>query len=168
VVVEVGGADALEFLNPLLSTTIDPDVDSALDWFGLKLNREPIANDLKSDSVTVESGFGAIWDDKHANLIVKAVLAGSSGAKSGLLPGDEVLAIGGERLTKSGLTSLMTSFEPGEKTTLLVARRGKIMTLDVELETAIPDRFDIVVQSGFGKRHINRLRKLLGQNLQQK
>jgi predicted metalloprotease with PDZ domain len=168
VVVEVGGADALEFLHPLMSTTIDPDVDSALDWFGLKLNREPSANQAKSNSVTVESGFGAIWDDKQANLIVKAVLAGSSGAKAGLLPGDEVLAIGGERLTKSGLTSLMTSFEPGEKTALLVARRGKIMTLDVELETAIPDRFDIVVQSGFGKRHINRLRKLLGQDLQQK
>ena len=167
VVAGVGGPDALTFLNPLLATTVDPDVDSALDWFGLKLNREPIAKDAKSDAATVESGFGAIWDEKEANLIVKAVLAGSSGAKAGLLPKDEVLAIGGERTTKNGLASLMTSFDPGEKTTLLVARRGRIMTLEVELETAIPERFDIVVQSGFGKRHIIRLQKLLGQDLQQ-
>lgn len=167
VVAEVGGPDALTFLNPLLATTVDPDVDSALDWFGLRLNREPIAKDAKSDAATVESGFGAIWDEKEANLIVKAVLAGSSGAKAGLLPKDEVLAIGGERTTKNGLARLMTSFDPGENTTLLVARRGKIMTLEVELETAIPERFDIVVQSGFGKRHINRLQKLLGQDLQQ-
>ena len=168
VVVEVGGEDALKFLSPLLSTTVDPDVDSALDWFGLKLSREPIAKDAKPNAVPVETGFGVIWDEKQANPVVKAVLAGSSGARAGLLARDEVLAIGGERLTKSRLASLMTSFDPGEKTTLLVARRGKIMTLDVELETAIPERFDIVVQSGFGKRHISRLRRLLGQDLQPK
>lgn len=167
VVVDVGGAEALTFLKPLLEETEDPDVDSALDWFGLKLNREPAAKEQKPGAVATKSGFGVIWDEKQTNPVVKAVLAGSSGAKAGLIPRDEVLAIGSERLTKKDLTSLMTSFAPGEKTSLLVARRGKIMTLNIELEVATPERFDIAVQPGFSKRHVNRLRKLLGQELQQ-
>ncbi len=39
VVVEVGGDEAGELLRSLLTTTADPDVDAALDWYGLELNR---------------------------------------------------------------------------------------------------------------------------------
>jgi predicted metalloprotease with PDZ domain len=168
VVADVGGPEAVRFLEPLLDTTIDPDVDAALDWFGLKLERDPNARQAEIDGDPVKSGFGVIWDEDKADLIVKSVLAGSSGAAAGILPRDEVLAIGDERLTKDKLQSLMTAWQPGRKTTLLVARRGQIITLEVELEAAIPERFDIVLKSVFGKRQISRLQSLLGQNLQEK
>lgn len=169
VVVDVGGPEAGVFLQSLLTTTSDLDVDSALDWFGLKLERGPVAeNDKveeKAGEVPLMSGFGVIWDEDKPDLIIKAVLAGSSGAGAGLMPGDEILAIGDERLTANSLDKLMSSFHPGEQTTLLISRRGRIISRDLKLDAAIPDRFDIVLRSDFGNRHIRRLQSLLGQNL---
>jgi hypothetical protein len=76
-----------------------------------------------------------------------------------------VLAIGEERLSYDTLEKLMGSFLPGEETSILVSRRGKIMSFDLTLDAAIPKRYNIVVKSGFGKRHVNRLQSLLGQKL---
>ena len=168
VVAQVGGPEAVQFLEPLLETTIAPDVDAALDWFGLKLDRDPEARQAELNGDPVVSGFGVIWDENKPELVVKSVLVGSSGAVAGVLPGDELLAIGDERLTKDKLQSLMTAYQPGQKTTLLIARRGQIIKLEIELEPAVPERFDIVLQSGFGKRYIHRLQSLLGQNLRER
>jgi len=165
VVAQFGGPEAVAFLEPLLDSTADPDVDTALDWFGLKLDRDPVSRLAEAEGDPVASGFGVIWDEDKLAPVVKSVLSGSSGAVAGVIPGDEVLAIGDERLTKDKLAGLMTAWQPGQATTLLVARRGKVIKLDIVLETAIPERYDILLQSGFGKRHISRLQSLLGQNL---
>jgi predicted metalloprotease with PDZ domain len=162
---EVGGPEAVAFLKPLLETNIDPDVDEALDYFGLELNRNPVAQPESKDRGSVESGFGVIWEDDKTSAVVKAVLAGSTGAIAGILPGDEVLAIGNERVDKDNLHSLMTSFVPGETNEVLISRRGRIMTMAVKFELAAPEQFNIVVQSGFSDRHIKRLQRFLGQNL---
>jgi len=164
-VIDVGGPAAGLFLQSLLTTTTELDVDTALDWYGLKLKRGPVAVNGTKDKGLRKSGFGVIWDEDKSGLVIKSVLAGSGGAFAGLMPRDEVLAIGGERLTSESLENLMTSYHPGEETTLLISRRGRIISLDIKLDIAIPDRFDIVLQSGFGKRHIKRLQSLLGQNL---
>ena len=169
VVVEVGGPEAGKLLQTLLTGTSDPDVDAALDWYGLVLNRGPVVANGKTpddDAVAVKSGFGVIWDDDKPGLVIKAVLVGSGGSSAGLIPGDEILAIADERLTPVTLNGLMTSFVPGEETTILVSRRGRIMNLNITLDTAIPERYDIVLRSNFGKRHIKRLQSLLGQSLQ--
>ena len=167
VVVDAGGPDAGTFLRNLLTTTAEPDVDAALDWYGLRLERGTVAALDGTDGELLKSGFGAIWDEDQPGMVVKAVLVGSGGSNAGLMPRDEILAIGDERLTPGNLESLMTSFHPGEDTTLLISRRDRIISLDIKLDAAIPDRFDIVLQSRFAKRHIKRLQSLLGQNLQQ-
>jgi len=161
VLVDVGGPKAGEVLQSLLTTTTDPDVDAALDWFGLTLVRGPVADNGQA----LESGFGVIWDEERPGLVVKTVLTNSGGAAAGLIPGDEILAMGDERLTLDTLASLMASYRPGDNTSLIISRRGRIIDLDIKLDKAIPDRFDITLQSGFGKRHIKRLQSLLGQKL---
>lgn len=169
VLIDVGGLQAGVFLQSLLTTTAELDVDAALDWYGLKLERGPVAEDDNGDSkageVPLKSGFGVIWDENKPGMIIKAVLTGSSGSGAGLMSGDEILAIGDERLTADKLESLMNSFHPGEETTLLIARRDRVISLDIKLDAAIPDRFEIVLQPDFKKRHIKRLQGLLGQNL---
>ena len=166
VLAQVGGPAAVSFLQPLLDTTADLDIDAALDWYGLRLDRDPANRLAEAEGDPVASGFGVIWDEDKLVPLVKSVLSGSSGAVAGVLPGDEVLAIGDERLTKKNLAGLMTAWQPGQETTLLVARRGQVIKLNIELETAIPERFDILLQNGFAKRHIRRLQSLLGQDLQ--
>jgi len=165
---QVGGPGAVSFLEPLLDTIADPDVDAALDWYGLRLDRNPVNRLAEAEGDPVASGFGVIWDEDKLAPVVKSVLSGSNGALAGIMPGDEVLAIGDERLTKDKLAGLMTAWQPGQVTTMLVARRGQIIKLNIELEAAMPERFDILLQSGFDKRHISRLQSLLGQNLRQK
>jgi len=166
--IDVESAEAGIFLQSLLSTTSELDVDAALDWYGLRLIRGPEEPDEKSKTDEVDSpqsGIGVIWKDDDSSLVISSVLAGSGGVQAGLIAGDEVLAIGDERLSHDTLEKLMGSFLPGEETSILVSRRGKIMSLDLTLDAAIPKRYNIVVQSGFGKRHVNRLQSLLGQNL---
>ena len=164
IVADVGGSEAGEFALTLLNSTEELGVDAALEWYGLELVRTK--ETTTEDTETVQSaGFGAVWDKGKPGLIVKSVLAASAGADAGLMPGDEVLAIGNERLTAKNEANLMSSFRPGEKTTLLVSRRGGIVSLDIELETAIPDKYLIKLRANYKQSNIRRLQSLLGQEI---
>ena len=165
VVVDIGGAEAGLFLRSLLTTTAEPDVDTALEYYGLELIRGAIPVSAEPGEELIISDLGVIWEDDNPELVVKAVLNGMGGSSAGLIPGDEILAIGNERLTRDRLDSLMSSFSPGERTSLLVSRRDRIIKLDITLDVAIPDLFEIVLESDFTKRNITRLQRLLGQDL---
>ncbi len=164
VVVEIGGDQAGELLRSLLTTTNDPDVDAALDWYGLELNRGELVVTGEPDEEPLRSDLGVLWEEDNLGLVVSVVLDGSGGSVAGLIPGDEVLAIGDERLTRDNLDSLMTSFSPGEQAEVLIARRDRIIRLDIKLDVAIPDHFEIVLKSDFERRDITRLQNLLGQD----
>lgn len=168
-VVEVGGPRAGQFLQSLLTTTAELDIDAALDWYGLKLVRiaevKQAGKKKETNSTSPQSGLGVIWDKEKPGMIVKSVLVDSSGSVAGLMPQDEILAIGEERLTPESLDNLMTSFRPGQETTVLISRRGRIIQLDIKLDTAIPDSFKIVLQPDYKKSDIKRLQKLLGQEI---
>jgi predicted metalloprotease with PDZ domain len=164
VVADVGGSDAVAFVTPLLDSTIDPDVDAALDWYGLELRR----GELTVDGITVQrepAGFGVIWVIESSQPVVRSVRADSAGAKAGLLPDDEVLAIGEERLTLNNYERLLANYQPGDTTTLLVSRRGQIKSLDLTLDAALPDQYVIAVQKSISARTLRRLEIFLGQTL---
>lgn len=167
VVVDVGGDEAAALLQSLLTTTVDPDVDASLDYYGLQLNRGALLITGEPDEDPLLSDIGVHWDDNKPGLVVKTVVDGSGGAAAGLIAGDEILAIGGERLTRKNVDNVMTSFSPGDRVSLLVSRREKIENLDITLDVAIPDRYEILLKSGFNKRDIARLKRLLGQDLNQ-
>ncbi len=167
VVIDVGGAGAGKFLHALLKTTAELDVDAALDWYGLKLDRGAPADLEATNPAALQSGLGTTWDEDQPGLVVKTVLADSAGSIAGLMPRDEILAIGNERLTSERLQGLMSSFQPGEQTTLLISRRNRIISLDIKLDKAIVERFDIVRQNNIKKSHVKHLQSLLGQNLGQ-
>ncbi|MGB5292296.1 MAG: PDZ domain-containing protein [Lysobacterales bacterium] len=167
VVIDVGGAGAGEFLQPLLTTTVEPDVDAALEFYGLELNRGAIMITGEPDEEPLLSDIGVHWNNNKPGLVVKTVVGGSAGETAGLISGDEILAIGDERLTRKNIDKVMTSFSPGDQVSLLVSRRGKITSLDITLDVAIPDRYEILLKSGFTKRDLARLKRLLGQDLNQ-
>lgn len=164
VVAQVGGPEAVVFATPLINSTVDPDVDAALHWLGLELWRDD--KTAKEDENQPErAGFGVIWESKSLDTVVKSVRAQSAGSRAGLLPGDEVLAIGDERMSIKNYESLMGTFHPGERTTLLVARRGQVKTLDLTLDAALPDRYVIAAQNRISSREVKRLEDFLGQDL---
>ena len=164
VVAEVGGAEAGSLLRTLTTTTTEPDVDAALDWYGLELNRGTILITGDKGEEPLRCDLGVLWDASKQGMVVAAVLDGSGASAAGLIADDEILAIGGERLTKDRLASLMRSFDPGQTTELIVSRRDVIIRLDITLDTAVPDHYDIVLKPDFERRDITRLRDLLGQD----
>lgn len=166
IVADIGGSDAAMFLRSLLTTTEEPDVDAAFDYFGLELNRGVVPDSGEPGEESLISDLGVIWEDGNSGMVVKMVLQGSGGSSAGLIPGDEILAIGNERMTRGRLEKLMTSYHAGEQTTLLVSRRDRIIELDIVLDAAIPDRYEIMLKSGYKKRNITRLKRLLGQDPQ--
>ncbi len=165
--IDTGGRGAGELLRSLLTTTDEIDIDGALDWYGLRLVRSEAGDANITELKPPMSGLGVTWDQDKPGVVVKSVLSGGAGAVAGLVPKDEILAIGDERLTPDNLDKLMRSFRQGEETTLLIVRRGKVSSLEIKLDTALPEQFYIVAQAGFGKRHIKRLQSLLGQSLSQ-
>ena len=166
VVTDIGGEGAGVLLRSLLNTTIDPDVDTALNWYGLELKRGPVPATEEQKEEPLQGDLGVLWEEGIQEYVVSSVFDGSGGSVAGLMPGDEILAVGGERLAKNNLENLMSGFSPGVETTLLVSRRGQIVKLDIQLDAAVPDHFEIVLKSDYKKRNIRRLRRLLGQDPQ--
>lgn len=166
VLVELGGAAQRDWLEERLDSPAELDVDAALAWYGLELDRHPVNNVARASGKELLSGFGATWEPEPAALVIATVLAGSSGSAAGLLPGDELLAISGERITRDTLDDRMLRLRPGEDVALLIARRGRIMTIPLRLEESIPATYGIGVVPDFGKRELRRLESWLGQPLE--
>ncbi len=164
----VAGTEVRAWLGPLLNTAARLEVDEALDWYGLVLDRHPVNTAAKANAEPLETGFGASWEKDVPGLIVSSVVHGSSGSRAGLLPGDELLAISGERITRDTLEDRMLRLQPGNNVELLISRRGRIMTIALELEESRPATFEVLLDPDFGKRQLRRLESWLGQSLQVK
>ena len=64
---------------------------------------------------------------------VDKVLRGFVGSRAGVQVGDEIVALGGYRVTAEQWTDRVGMLEIGQQTTLLVARRGKMLELGLDL-----------------------------------
>ena len=163
---ELAGETVKTRVESWLETTADPDIDAALAWYGLKLNRAPSVTVAVEAGQPLPSDFGLVWDELAPNLLVKAVLQGGSGALAGVLPMDEVLAINNLRVTKETIAERMQRLVPGEKTKILLARRGRLLTLDVTAQAAVPDKYLISVNPDISKKEKERMESWLGVRLE--
>lgn len=162
----IAGTETRAWLEPLISTPADPDIDAALDHFGLVLNRHPEQAAAAAAGIPVSAGFGVNWDRDSERLVIGAVVSGMAGARVGLLPGDELLAINGERVLKDNFDDRMQRLRPGEQVELLLSRQQQIKRLTLTLDVARPTRYEIMVQPDINRRHLRRLEDWLGQDLQ--
>ena len=161
VVEEVAGPSARSLLEDMLRETVDPDVDSALDWYGLSLKRSP--GDNGDDNPP--AGLGIEVDIDGQTLIVKQVVAGHPGATAGLLPGDELIAIDGNRVNRSDYDAVLDSLRPGENVEIVLSRHGRVLTIPAVVGEAIPSKFVITTRERIGTRQKSRLEKWLGREL---
>jgi predicted metalloprotease with PDZ domain len=165
VVEQVAGVETRAWLEPLLSTPADPDIDAALDYFGLQLDRHPDKTAAEAAGNPVAAGLGVNWQQEGEALVVAAVIRGMSGSEAGLLPGDELLAIDGERVLKSNLDDRLARLRPGEVVELTLARRERLMQLSLPLAEARPQDYEISLQENPARRQKRRLQEWLLQDM---
>jgi predicted metalloprotease with PDZ domain len=161
IVESLAGPDVRKMVENLLQTTADPDIDAALEWYGLVLNRgtDP------TDNGQAFAGMGVRWEVSGAALLAEHVLAGYPGAAAGILPGDELLAIGGLRVTPLDYQSHLQNLLADERIEVTLVRHGRLLTLELITGPAIPTGYAILAKPKMNSREKKRLQAWLGRDL---
>jgi predicted metalloprotease with PDZ domain len=122
---EVAGVDLKPWFARVVDTTEELDYSEALDWFGLRFR--PV------DTRTQRAWLGANTRADAGRLVVSQVRRSTPAFDAGLNVDDEILAIDDVRVRPEGIVARLEQYKPGEKVSLLVARRDKIIRLDATL-----------------------------------
>lgn len=159
------GAEARIFVEHLLRTTEDPDVDAALDWYGLSLDRTPARNAALAAGRPAPAGFGVTWDASGPRLLAEQVILGHAGADAGVLPGDELLAIDGLRVTPADYIARLQRLRAGQEVELTLVRHERLLTLPAVVREEIEERYVIGTKSRISRAEKERLSTWLGREL---
>ena len=158
---EAAGPEVRTVVENMLQTTVDPDVDMALDWYGLKLLRSPVLTAGEESS----GGLGVTWEAAGGSLLAEHVLLGHPAAHAGVLPGDELLAIDGLRVRPEDIQSRLLKLRPDEQIELTLVRHDRLITLPVTVGIPIPASYSIISKPGINGREKRRLEAWLGRDL---
>jgi predicted metalloprotease with PDZ domain len=163
---QAAGAEVRQLVATLLRETGDPDIDAALDWYGLSLDRVPVLSAAEGEAESAPGGLGVIWDASGQQLLAAQVIRGRAAAEAGLVPGDELLAIDGLRVTTSNYLERIRRLRPGQRVALMVARHERLLNLQAEVQTAVPDNYAIVTSKNLRRSEQQQLEAWLGRDLQ--
>ena len=133
------GTDLDRFLEAALGTVDELDYERALDWLGLRFTSEaPKEDDEDDEDEGIESRddaptawLGADTQVDDGRLVVSRVPRETPAAEAGLSADDEILAIGGFRVPPRELDERLEAMRAGDESTLLVARRERLIELPV-------------------------------------
>ena len=153
---EVANAALAGFFARSVDSREELEYEAALEWLGLRFkpadeekkdNEEESESDPESttegeDSEAEEDGkdekpipgwIGLSASDRGGRLVVTTVKRGTLAFDIGLNVDDEVLAVDRYRVGGGGWSARMKQYSPGDTVTLLVARRGQILSIPVTL-----------------------------------
>ncbi len=120
---EVAGASLREFFRHAVESTEELDYVEALDWLGLRFR--PVADSGKA-------WLGATTRVDGGRLLVSQIPRGTP-AFGILQVDDEILGIGDFRVRPDQLAQRLENYQPSEATSILVARREKLLRIDIVL-----------------------------------
>jgi len=162
----VAGKEVRGQLEELLGTTRNPDIDAALAWYGLRMDRNPAKTAAQAAGQPAPAGFGLTWNKASPILEVETVIQGGAAAAAGILPADELLAIDNTRVNRETIEDRMIRLQPGETVNLLLVRHGRLLNLQLTVQDAIPQNFDILVKPDIDRQEKKRMASWLGLKLE--
>jgi predicted metalloprotease with PDZ domain len=141
---EVAGIDLGAWLHRAVDTTEELDYAEALDWYGLRFapDTEKAGKDAEPQELPA-AWLGLDVSNHDGRLTVTGVKRGTPGYDAGANVGDEILAIDDFRVPPDGLEGRLKYYRPGEKATLLVARRDLLTRLPVTFGEKPRDRWKL-------------------------
>ncbi|MFM7651948.1 MAG: M61 family metallopeptidase [Vulcanococcus sp.] len=126
-------ADLATLLPAWLESVDDPDLDGYLRTIGLRL--EPVEATIPWTGLTVAAEGG--------RLLAQRVRRGSPAEQAGLMVGDELIAIDGQRLADAN--NLAAALQAGQLQELLTARRRQLRALTLCSQAPQPERYQLVI-----------------------
>jgi predicted metalloprotease with PDZ domain len=131
------GVDLQSFWESAIEGTADLDYSEALDVFGLR---------FRPATPTTRPSLGITTRNDTGRLLVSTVRRGLPGAEAGLNVDDEILAIGEFRVRADRWDNRLEQYKPGDRVSILVARREQLMRLDVTLGPEPPRQWRLEPQ----------------------
>ncbi len=134
---EVAGTNLRAFFTLAAESTEELNYKEALDWFGLRFRAV--------DSRILRAWMGGTTRNDAGRLVVSSVRRETPAYAAGLNVDDEILAIDEVRVRPDGLAARLEQYKPGDKISVLVARRDRVTRIDVTLapEPGRPWRLEI-------------------------
>jgi predicted metalloprotease with PDZ domain len=132
---EIAGADLSAWLGKALDTTGELDYGD-IAWLGLRFKPDMPSSGAWT-GLTLGSPRPTLRDDA-GRLVVAQVRRGTPAFDAGANVDDEIVAIGGYRVRPDQWERRLDALRPGERVPLLVARRERLMTLQLTLGAPPP------------------------------
>ncbi len=125
---EVAGADLASWISRAVDSTGELEYGPALEWLGLRFRVDPPNPDQPQ-----RAWLGAVTRNDGGRLLVTQVRRETPAADAGLNVDDEIVAIDEHRVRPEGWDARMEAYRPGDRVTILVARREQLTRLAATL-----------------------------------
>ena len=158
------------YLRRAFETAEELDYQPALSWLGLRWK----AKDSDEDSEEAKNGdsgseaeeetgwLGLVTRTDEGRLLVREVRRETPVHAAGLSPGDELLALDQFRVPADGWEKQLERYRPGQSAELLVARRGRLVTLSVTFGTEPEQSWELEIDPDATPEQQRRLAAWLG------
>jgi predicted metalloprotease with PDZ domain len=122
---EVAGTDLKGWFAKAAESTEELDYTEALEYYGLRFRPVDMRN--------ARAYIGGGTRNDAGRLVISSVRRGTPGIEAGLNVDDEIIAIDDVRVRADGFAARLDQYKPGDKISVLVARRDRLMKIDVTL-----------------------------------
>ena len=122
---EAAGSDLKGWFAKTAESTEEFDYTETLEYYGLRFR--PV------DTRNAPAYIGGGTRNDAGRTVITSVRRGTPGMDAGLNVDDEIVAIDDVRLRADGLAARLALYKPGDKIAVLVARRDRLIKIDVTL-----------------------------------
>ncbi len=138
----VTGLDLSDFFQRYVSGTAEIDFGLFLGYAGLKVEPQERPPDKQDEAPA--GWLGVTFKEEAGRARIEAVLDDGPGRRAGLSPGDELIALDGQRVAFADFPKALQRYPPGASVEVTVFRRGFLTSLPVETGKAPAEKLLIV------------------------
>lgn len=136
---EISGVSLGAFFDLAIRSTADLPLQELLGGIGVMLEFTSVAEGVGEGAVGAtppRCALGLKIRDDNGKAVLANVLAGGPAQEAGLAGGDELLALGGLKVTPASYATLLSQYKPGERARITVFRRDELMEFELEMAAA--------------------------------
>jgi len=167
---EVSGVDLAAFFDQAIRSTEEPPLPGLLGEFGVSLefcSQPEGMGAAAADGGAARCALGVRFRDDGGRVVLTSVLADTAAQQAGVAGGDELLAVGGLKVTPASYASVLGQFEPGDLVTVTVFRRDELLQFEIVLDAAPESQCKLSLQQDVAPEIAKRRSAWLGHGNQQ-